>query len=105
MFMIKSMVMILIVMVMMKFMEVIVIFMIISQPIYRVIVCLFFLLSFESLNYCPGNSFGYLLGLYYGLVLLFAVNIMKVLINMRNDDEQTICFKPGKVMSLLPASL
>ena len=53
-------------------------FLIITQlSIYREIVN--FLLSHESLNYCLGNSFGYWMGLYNGLVSRFTVRNTEVL--------------------------
>ena len=65
------------------------IFHIINQPpIYGVIV--YFLLCHESMNYCPGNSFGYRLGLYHGLVSLFAANNTKALIVLLDEDARTV---------------
>ena len=58
------------------------------ESIYRVII--YFLLSHELLNYCTGNSFGYWLGLYHGLVFCFTVNYTEAPINMRNKDVNSM---------------
>ena len=54
--------------------------------------CLF-LLCHESLNYCPGNSFGYWLWLYNGLVFRFAANNTNSLIDLRDEDARTVLFR------------
>ena len=51
---------------------------------------MYFLLCHESVNYCPGNSLGYLLGLYHGLVSRFTANNTKALINLCNEDACTV---------------
>ena len=48
-----------------------------------------FLLCPEPVNYCQGNSFGYWLGLYHGLVSRFAANNTKALIDLRDEDSRT----------------
>ena len=44
--------------------------------------CLFLICHDESVNYCPGNSFWYSLGLYHGMVSHFAANNKKMLIDL-----------------------
>ena len=74
---------------------------IITQPlIYGLIV--YFLLCHESVNYWPGNSFGYWLGLYHGLVSRFSANNRKALIDLHDEDtctvhlrQETLCSNGG----------
>ena len=48
------------------------------------------LLCHVSLNYCPGISFGYCLGIYHGLVSRVAAYNTKAPIDLRDEDAHTV---------------
>ena len=62
---------------------------IITQPSVND-VNVYFLRSHESLNYCPGNSFLYIIFHIDCVVSRFAVKNTQALIDMHDDDARTV---------------